>query len=65
MHSISSRGGLEVELWTDNHLPSALVDRIPLGAWYWPLTIEGGQKDVFLRRTNIKKINAFMSGHSL
>ena len=26
----SSRGGLEVELWTDNSLPSALVDQIPL-----------------------------------
>ena len=26
----SSRGGLEVELWTDNSLPSASVDRIPL-----------------------------------
>ena len=33
----SSRGGLEVELWTDNSLPSASVDRIPLGAWYWLL----------------------------
>ena len=25
------RGGLMVELWTDNSLPSATVDRIPLG----------------------------------
>ena len=31
---LSSRGGLEVELWTDNSLPSALVDQIPLGAMY-------------------------------
>ena len=30
----SSRGGLEVELWTDNNLPSASVDQIPLGAMY-------------------------------
>ena len=30
----SSRGGLEVELWTDNSLPSASVDQIPLGAMY-------------------------------
>ena len=29
---LSSRGGLEVELWTDNSLPSASVDRIPLWA---------------------------------
>ena len=31
---VSSRGGLEVELRTDNSLPSALVDQIPLGAMY-------------------------------
>ena len=30
----SSRGGLEVQLWTDNSHPSALVDGIPLGAMY-------------------------------
>ena len=30
----SSRGGLEVELWTDNSLPSASVDQIPLEAMY-------------------------------
>ena len=30
----SSHGGLEVELWTDNSLPYALVDQIPLGAMY-------------------------------
>ena len=30
----SSRGGLEVELWTDNSLPSTSVDQIPLGAMY-------------------------------
>ena len=27
----SSRGGLVVELWTKNSLPSAMVDRIQLG----------------------------------
>ena len=32
---LSSRGGLEVELWTDNSLPSASVDQIPL----WALNI--------------------------
>ena len=26
---LSSCGGLVVELWTDNSLPSAMVDRIP------------------------------------
>ena len=30
----SSRGGLEVELWTDNNLPSASVDQNPLGVMY-------------------------------
>ena len=30
----SSCGGLEVELWTGNSLPSASVDQIPLGAVY-------------------------------
>ena len=30
----SSSGGLEVELWTDNSLPFASVDQIPLGAMY-------------------------------
>ena len=33
-YDLSSRGGLEVELWTDNSLPSASVDQIPLGAMY-------------------------------
>ena len=33
-HSASSRGGLEVELWTDNSPPSASVDQISLGAMY-------------------------------
>ena len=28
------RGGLEVELWTDNSFSSALVDQIRLGAMY-------------------------------
>ena len=27
----SSRGGLVVDLWTNNSLPSATVDQIPLG----------------------------------
>ena len=27
----SSRGGFEVELWTNNSLPSISVDQIPLG----------------------------------
>ena len=33
MSKISSCGGLEVELWTDNSLPSASVDQIPLGTY--------------------------------
>ena len=35
----SSRGGLEVELWADNSLPSASVDQIPLGAMFFYGTI--------------------------
>ena len=34
MSTTSSRGGLEVELWTDKSLSSASVDQIPLGAMY-------------------------------
>ena len=34
MKKISSCGGLEVELWTDNSLPSASADQILLGAMY-------------------------------
>ena len=53
----SSRGGLEVELWTDNSLPSALVDRIPLGAMYlygtiWTRYIYKGYRRVFFQRNN-------------
>ena len=33
MHWKTSRGGLEVEQWTDNSLLSASVVQIPLGAW--------------------------------
>ena len=38
---ISSRGGLEVELWTDKSLPSASVDQILLGAMYAPACKQG------------------------
>ena len=41
MPSLSSRGGLEVELGLVSilELHSASMDPILLGAWYWPSTI--------------------------
>ena len=36
---LSIRGGLEVELWTDNSLLSASVDQIWIGAIYFTITV--------------------------
>ena len=55
--SISRRGGLEVEQWSDKRTLSILVDRIPLGAINKFYTIEGGQKDVSTTLKALSKID--------